>query len=194
MSVSISATHTPNSGSSSNTSCGAELEWGNISISFLTLVIYYLLSHTCVHIRIAYVFVCIGIHYICFELILFSLCVICYYCSLITIITSRVCSVRFLLFSKQTTITQSHTLAHTHAQCLGWTFWQVKKTLGALGAPPSRRPREKSTLFLAHYVCATATSLENRFLWLFFREAEEFLCCAIFVFRLALLSISNCTS
>lgn len=55
VSDSISATHTPNSGSSSNsTSCGAELEWGNISISFLTLVIYYLLlTHTCQCMRIA---------------------------------------------------------------------------------------------------------------------------------------------
>lgn len=140
MSVSISATHTPNSGSSSNTSCGAELEWGNISISFLTLVIYYLLSHMCAHTYC--VCVCIGIHYICFELILFSLCVICYYCSLITIITSRVCSVRFLLFSKQTTITQSH----THTRTVSWVDVLASKENARHWALHRRDARAKSRL------------------------------------------------
>lgn len=176
MSVSISATHTPNSGSSSNTSCGAELEWGNISISFLTLVIYYLLSHMCAHTYC--VCVCIGIHYICFELILFSLCVICYYCSLITIITSRVCSVRFLLFSKQTTITQSHT--HTHEQFLGWTFWQVKKTLGTGRSTVPTPARKVDSLLGPLCVCDCDFVGESIFMALFSRSwnfyAAQFSC------------------
>lgn len=69
----------------------------------------------------------------------------------------------------------NNSITHTHVHCLGWTFWQAKKMLGTGRSTVATPARKFDSLLGPLCVCVTATSLENRFLWLFFREAGIFM-------------------
>lgn len=103
---------------------------------------------------------------------------------------SRLFSPIFAVFQTN----NNNSITHTHTRTVSWVDVLASKENARHWALHRRDARAKSRLSSWPTMCVRLRLRWRIDFYGSFFEKLEFLCCAIFVFRLTLLSISNCTS